>query len=199
MHTDESFRKDAVADFQHKGSLVISKGRQWITDVAGPQLFFERFSDMDIGILDKTVRVFLGDRNAGNQAEDCLFICRNTFEIPSFKIGTFLFQVALKQDRMGHFICHGAALPFACILIFTMQQHPLFRQFFTFAVQSFFGFIRSFKRCLFMHVNSDESSLIGVQHRARQLTSDERLLAGGDRLFGFPPPAKQHRSHQSAQ
>ena len=41
-----------------------------------------------------------------------------------------------------------------------------------------------------MHVNSDESSLIGVQHRARQLTSDERLLAGGDCVADGSTPAK---------
>ena len=133
------------------------------------------------------MRVFLCERNAGDQAEDGLFICRYTLEIPPFKIGTLLFQVSLKQDWMGHFIRHGAALPFACILIFTMQQHPLFRQFFAFAGGSFFLFIR-----LFLNVSSDESALIGERYCASELNSGERMFAGvdciaDDRTSAKPP------------
>ncbi|OUL10253.1 hypothetical protein B0533_02565 [Sedimentibacter sp. SX930] len=86
---------------------------------------------------------------------------------------------------MGHFIRHGAALPFACILIFTMQQQPLFRQFFAFTGGSFFLFIR-----LFLNVSSDESALIGERYCASELNSGERMFAGVDCIADDCTPAK---------
>ena len=135
MDADERFRKEAISNFKHKWRLVVLKRRQEVADVAGPQLFSGRFSDVDIGILDETMRIFSGKGYSRNQTEDGFFISRNTLEIPPFKIGSLLFQIALKQYWMGHFVYHSAALPFACILIFTMQQQPLFRQFFAFPAQ----------------------------------------------------------------